>query len=77
MKKKYGSTMRWFDLIAGQLQTRKIKCYDFKRRIKEILKDTIHEVCADSICLKFPKVFIILLLECEKLNLMGYFYGSC
>jgi hypothetical protein len=42
MKKKYGSTMRWFDLIAGQLQTRKIKCYDFKRRIKEILKDTIH-----------------------------------
>lgn len=46
MRDRYGSQMRWFDQIAGQLQARKTKSFDFKARIKHILKGTDHEECA-------------------------------
>lgn len=57
MTNKFGSQMRWFDMIAGQMQSRKIKSFDFKNKIKLLLRGTPHEACGESICRKFPKVY--------------------
>jgi hypothetical protein len=45
MTNKFGSQMRWFDMIAGQMQSRKIKSFDFKNKIKLLLRGTPHEAC--------------------------------
>lgn len=60
MSEKYGSSMRWFDILSGQKSARKIKSYEFKIKIKETLYNTEHEDCYDSINLQFPRVFYLL-----------------
>jgi hypothetical protein len=48
--------MKWFDAIADENKCLRLKSYQFKQKLKNLLVGTPHENCIDAISHKFPKV---------------------